>query len=145
MIISTLIEKYQILYRSGMFYLNKNEIINTIVRENNVPNDYGIYIIYSLKNNLEEIIYIGKSGTMINDGSFKKQGIKKRLTKKQENIVRKKYFQDVIHDNKFDKLKFLWIVTFDDKNKEIPSLSEAKMIQAYFNEYRRLPLLNKVA
>jgi hypothetical protein len=143
--INELIKKYQTLYNNGIFYLNKNEIINTIVKEKNVPNNYGIYIIYSFKNNFEEIIYIGKSGTMINDGSFKEQGIQKRLTKKQGNIVRKKYFQDVIYDNKFDKLKFLWIVTFDDKNKEIPSLSEAKMLQAYFNEYHRLPLLNKVA
>jgi len=39
---------------------------------------------------------------MINDGTFKKQGIAKRLTKKQNGLARKVYFQNVIK-----KLEFL--------------------------------------
>lgn len=126
MTINDLIKIYQTSFKNGIFDLNKNEIINNIVRKKDVPNSYGIYIIYSSKGNFEEIIYIGKSGTMINNGTFKKQGIRERLTKKQEGIVRKIYFQNVILDNELDKLKFLWITTFDNTNKELPSLSEAK-------------------
>ena len=40
----------------------------------------------------------------------------------------------------------IYIVTFDEKKYyEIPALSEAKMIQAYFSKHKTLPLLNKEA
>ena len=93
----------------------------------------------------KDIIYIGKSGTMINDGTFESQGIAKRLTKKQNSLPRNVYFQNVIKEYKFEKLEFLWITTFDEICQEIPSLTEAKMIQAYFSQYKKLPLLNKEA
>ncbi len=145
MTIQDLIEEYKKSNQHGIFELKKGEIINDIIRENNVPKSYGIYIIYSIKNSSKDIIYIGKSGTMINDGTFRKQGIAERLTKKQEGIPRKIYFQNKIKEHEFEKLEFLWIITFDEKYQEIPSLSEAKMFQAYFSEYKKLPLLNKEA
>ena len=83
---------------------------------------------------------------MINDGTFKRQGIAKRLTKIQNGLQRNIYFQNVIKEYKFEKLEFLWITTFDEndeKYQEIPSLSESKMMQAYFRQYKKLPLLNK--
>lgn len=128
-----------------MFELKKDEIINDIIKKNKVPNSYGIYIIYSIKNLSKDIVYIGKSGTMINDGTFRNQGIAKRLTKVQNGLPRKIYFQNVIEEYKFEKLEFLWITTFDEKYQEIPSLCEAKMQQAYFSEHKKLPLLNKEA
>ena len=65
------------------------------------------------------------------------------MTTKQDGFYRKVYFQNIMRKYQFDKLKFLWIVTFDDKNKELPFFVEAKMIQAYFNTYNKLPLFNK--
>jgi len=145
MTIQNLIEEYKKSNQFGIFELKKDEIINDIIRKNEVPNSYGIYIIYSIKNLSKNIIYIGKSGTMINDGTFKKQGIAQRLTKIQNKLPRKIYFQNVIKEYEFEKLEFLWITTFDKMYKEIPSSSEAKMIQAYFSEFKKLPLLNKEA
>ncbi len=145
MSIQNLIEEYTSLNQSGILELNKDENINNIVAQNNVPNSYGIYIIYSIKDSVKEIIYIGKSGTMVNNGTFKQQGIRKRLGRKQNNKPRHIYFQDIIKEYKFEKLEFLWITTFDEMHHEIPSLSEAKMLQAYFNQYKKLPLLNKEA
>jgi hypothetical protein len=145
MTIQNLIEEYKESNQSGIFELKKDEIINDIIRKNEVPNSYGIYIIYSIKNLSKNIIYIGKSGTMINDGTFKSQGIAKRLTRIQNGLQRRIYFQNVIEKYQFEKLEFLWITTFDKMYKEIPSLSEAKMIQAYFSEFKKLPLLSKEA
>ncbi len=145
MTIQNLIEEYKKTNRYGIFELKKDEIINDIMRKNKVPNSYGIYIIYSIKNLSKDIVYIGKSGTMVNDGTFRSQGIAERLTKKQDGIIRKKYFQNQIKKYEFDKLEFLWITTFDKEYQEIPSFSEAKMIQAHFSQYKKLPLLNKEA
>ena len=69
----------------------------------------------------------------------------KRLTRKQDGVQRKIFFQKVIEEYEFEKLEFLWITTFDENYQEIPSFSEAKMLQAYFSEYKKLPLLNKQA
>ena len=143
MIINDLIKKYQHNSENGSFFLNKNESINKVVTKYKVPNSYGVYVIYSVLNNIEEIIYIGKSGTMNNDGSFKKQGIKQRLTKKQDGIARREFFQNIILDKRFDKLKFSWITTFDKNNKVIPMYCEADLIQTYYNDFKKLPLLNK--
>ena len=148
MTIQNLIEEYKKSNKTGIFELKKDEFINEVIRKNEVPNSYGVYIIYSIKDLSKDIIYIGKSGTMINDGTFKRQGIAKRLTKIQNGLQRNIYFQNVIKEYKFEKLEFLWITTFDEndeKYQEIPSLSESKMMQAYFCQYKKLPLLNKEA
>ena len=143
--IQELIENYKKSNQHGIFELKKDEIIDDIVDKNKVPNSYGIYIIYSIKILPENIIYIGRSGTMLNNGTFRSQGIAKRLTKVQNGLQRKIYFQKIIEECKYEKLVFLWITTFDKNYQEIPSFSEAKMMQAYFNQYKKLPLLNKEA
>ena len=131
-------------YNNGTFYLNKNEHISHALNSYNVPNKYGVYLIYSVKDNIEKIIYIGKSGTLQNDGTFKTQGIAGRLKAVgKNNIPRNIYFQDIIKEYDFDKLKFLWIVTVEENVIEIPALVEAKLLQSYFDDNNVLPLLNK--
>lgn len=128
----------------GFFYLNQGEKIEKVLTENDVPNQYGVYIIYSVKADQEDIIYIGKAGTMMTDGEFKSQGIKNRLKAVgTNNVPRNIYFQDVMKEFGFDKLKFVWIVTLDDSKKELPAYSEAKLIQLYYDYYHKLPMLNK--
>ena len=92
MTIQDLIEEYIKSNQHGTFELKKGEIINDIIRKNKVPNSYGVYIIYSIKNLSKNIIYIGKSGTMINDGTFRDQGIAKRLKRKTKWITKKNIF-----------------------------------------------------
>ena len=45
------------------------------------------------------VIYIGKSGSIRQDGEFLKQSLAKRLSNKQDNKPREQYFAD---------LSFLW-------------------------------------
>lgn len=143
--IEDLIEDYFYKNKYGIFYLDKGERIEKVLIENTVPNEYGVYIIYSIKNDQEELIYIGKAGTMATNGDFKRQGIKNRLKAvATNNMQRGKYFQqEVIEKYGFDKLKFIWIVTFDDARKELPAYSEARLMQLYYDTYNKLPMLNK--
>ncbi len=140
-----LIKSYKLRNEHGFFYLNKEKKIEKVLTENNVPNQYGVYIIYSVKDSQEELIYIGKAGTIATNGDFKRQGIKDRLKAvTTNNMQRGKYFQqEVIQKYGFDKLKFVWIVTFDDTRKELPACSEAKLMQLYYDDYHELPMLNK--
>lgn len=137
-------KEYQLKYTYGSFILNKDEKISSVLSRENVPNDYGIYIVYSVKDDVEKIIYIGKSGTLQNNGAFKSQGLNGRLKAVGEkNISRNVYFQNVIREHDFDCLKFEWIVTVNDLEIEIPALAESIFLQEYFNENIVLPLLNK--
>ena len=130
--------------KHGFFYLYKGEKIEQVLAENNVPNQYGVYIIYSINGNQKDIVYIGKAGTMMTDGTFKKQGIRNRLKAVgTDNIPRSVYFQNIIEEFGFDKLKFVWIVTFYELEKEIPAYTEARLIQSYYSRHNKLPLLNK--
>lgn len=142
--VEKLIENFKLRYHYGVFYLDREKKIEKALNENNVPNQYGVYVIYSVKDGQEELIYIGKSGTMISDGTFKNQGIRNRLKAVGEkNIPRSIYFQNVIQKYELDKLKFVWIVTFDDTNEEIPAYIEAKLLQTYYDNNKKLPILNK--
>lgn len=142
--IDDLLISYTSKYQHGSFYLHIGEDIRQVLIQNNVPNSYGVYIIYSIENNKENIIYIGKSGTMQNNGTFKTQGIAGRLKAVgSNNIPRNIYFQDILEKYNFKKLKFLWIVTVNNSDIEIPALVESKLLQLYFNDNKVLPLLNK--
>jgi len=138
------IEDYISKNRHGIFHLYEDDKIRKVMKKNSVPNEYGVYIIYALKCTQEELIYIGKAGTIETDGSMKKQGIRDRLKAvTKNNMQRGLYFQqEVIKKYKLDSLKFLWIITFDKNKKELPTYSEAKLIQAYYDKYGRLPKLN---
>ncbi len=143
--IEDLIEDYLHENKYGIFYLDQGEKIEKVLVENTVPNEYGVYIIYSVKDDQEELIYIGKAGTIATNGDFKRQGIKDRLKAvTTNNMQRGKYFQqEVIQKYGFDKLKFVWIVTFDDTRRELPAYGEARLMQLYYDTYDELPMLNK--
>ena len=49
MFIENLIKEYKQNSDFGIFELKQNEIINNIVKINNIPNKYGVYIIYGIK------------------------------------------------------------------------------------------------
>jgi len=76
----------------GSFPLFSGESINDIVDKFNVPPQPGVYVIYGCTSEREEIIYIGRSGSMNQDGSFRNQSLKKRLTMKQGGVYRKEFF-----------------------------------------------------
>ena len=50
-----------------------------------IPNAPGVYIIYNSK---EEIVYIGKAGTINQDGTFQKQGLRRRLNNQHNGMRR---------------------------------------------------------
>jgi hypothetical protein len=126
------------------FLLLRDDSINEMVRRKNVPDDPGIYIIFG-PDDLERPLYIGKAGTMRADGSCKAQGIRKRLTMKQEGKIRRKYFCELMAREGLTGLRFLWFVTLDQNSKIIPALAEMQLLQAYYNDTKSLPKLNRCA
>ncbi|MHB1238568.1 MAG: hypothetical protein ACYCY7_13510 [Gallionella sp.] len=149
MSIAVLLDEFREKFKDrGSFSLERGVSISVAVRLHEVSDKYGFYVISSTTLAGHEIIYIGKAGTVANDGNFKKQGLRKRLKNKQGDQSRVNFFRDHSEKNNLSGLNFEWFVTFDDDDKSIavlPVLAEAQLLQAYFSEQGRLPELNASA
>jgi hypothetical protein len=132
------IKKYQ---NNGHFFFKKGDNLKLVSKS--VPDLPGIYYIVRLSNGKIELVYIGKSGTMQQNGIFKDQGLKGRLNNKQEGVKRQDFFDLKLLNENIHALDIYWFVTFDINNKELPGFVEGLLIQRFFEINGRLPLWNK--
>ena len=119
--------------------LTKNDNITEILIKNEVPNTFGIYIIYKNEVVYKNIIYIGKAGEIDNTGINKKQGLQKRLSNTRDKKTANEYFKDLFTEN----IEKLIIEYYETPTSLIPSFVEGVLIQEYFQTFQKLPLLNK--
>ena len=131
------LEKYQ----QGHFFFEKGQSLKE--QSKNVPSLPGVYYFLRISRGKEEIVYIGKSGTILTDGSFKKQTLNKRINNKQENIKRQQYLEQKIEVENIDALDVHWFVTFDDDHQDLPAFVEGHLMQQYFDTFGTLPPWNK--
>ncbi|NQU68518.1 MAG: hypothetical protein HQ510_11290 [Candidatus Marinimicrobia bacterium] len=68
---------YQLYDNNGQFDLLPGESINDVVNRELIPQLGGAYIIFDKPKCQGSIIYIGRSGTIKQDGTRKEQGLKK--------------------------------------------------------------------
>jgi hypothetical protein len=92
------------------------------VRREKIPNERGTYII-SKCGDPHTTLYIGKAGTINQDGSWKDQGIAQRLTRKQDGIYRRDFFIRLMTEEQLTGLSFRWFVTHDHNTNIIPALA----------------------
>ena len=132
------IKKYK---NNGHFFFKKGDDLKQVTKD--VPALPGIYYIVRLAKGRIELVYIGKSGTIQQNGQFKDQGLQGRLNNKQEGIKRQDYFESQILRENIDALDIYWFVTFDTKNRDLPGFVEGLLIQRFFEINGRLPHWNK--
>ncbi|OFX18468.1 MAG: hypothetical protein A2041_13465 [Bacteroidetes bacterium GWA2_31_9b] len=132
------LEKYK---NKGHFFFEKGD--NLKEASKNVPNLPGVYYILKLAQGKVEIVYIGKSGTILQNGSFKEQGLQSRLNNKQDGMKRQLFFEGKFNEEKIDALDLYWFVTFDKSERDLPSYVESIIMQRYFEVHGRLPEWNK--
>lgn len=132
------LEKYD---NKGHFFFEKGKSLTEVSKE--VPNEAGVYVIYKLAGGKIELVYIGKSGTMNQNGTFKEQKLRKRLNNKQDGVKRQEYFENKIEAENIDALDIYWYVTFDKNNQDLPAYVEGVLLQHYFEVYGELPAWNK--
>jgi hypothetical protein len=76
----------------GHFFFESGDNLNTV--SNKVPNKPGVYYILRLGKGKIDLVYIGKSGTIQQNGTFKDQLLNGRLNNKQEGIKRQVFFSE---------------------------------------------------
>jgi hypothetical protein len=126
---------------NGHFFFKKGDKLS--IASKGIPDLPGVYYIIKLANGRIELVYIGKSGTMHQNGKFGDQMLKKRINNKHEGIKRQQYFDQKLHEEKIDALDIYWFVTFDDENKDLPGYVEGLLLQRYFELFGTLPHWNK--
>jgi hypothetical protein len=129
---------------NGRFSLLCGESINDVVKRENIPAARGVYIIFRC-DDADRPLYIGKAGTVNQDGAWKEQGLAERLTMKQDGKYRREYFGELMSEQSIAGLTVQWFVTHDQINKVIPALAEMELLQAHFDQYDCLPKLNRCA
>lgn len=122
--------------KKGQCRFPKNgRTLNDITKD--IPDAPGVYIICDSE---DEIVYIGKAGTVNQDGTFKKQGLRRRLTNQHHGRRREDYFITKIEKDGIDYIDIWW---YELKSGVIPGYVEGLLIQEYFNKSGKLPIWNK--
>lgn len=137
------VEEFQVKFPvRGKFEFRQGQRIREVVRSAEVPEEYGAYIISDSEG---RVLYVGRSGTMLNDGRFQRQTLLGRLTNRQGGLSRQEFFGNMLRERDVQSLHFEWFVTFGGANKVLPSLAESQLLQAYFDDHGRLPPYNERA
>ncbi len=132
--LTKLVEKYDL---NGCFETSKKQRLSEIFG-NKIPEELDHYGVYFFTDELDkdEIVYIGKNGTLKNDGKFGNHTLKKRIMQgklKTEWLTEKSY-------------KVYWFVTVKKGSeispKNIPGFVESKLLKKYFQLEGRLPKYN---
>jgi hypothetical protein len=110
-------------------------------------NKSGVYFVLELKNGRIELVYIGSSGKIQNNGKIKhrKGGLYDRIVNGHQFVKtpRKKSWKQKLIDEKIEALDVYWYDTFNSENMDIPVFVEAVIMQRFYEEHGRLPRWNK--
>lgn len=110
---------------------------NLHFRELRQQERYGIYVVR--QRDTQEVLYIGKSGTINSQGQFKGQDIPGRLKNvKGGNASADKWFRDFLQEKGPLVIEYVFLST-----SKSPAFVEAALLQAYLNEHHHLPYKNK--
>jgi len=115
----------------------------------NAPIDKsGVYVIYSLKGNRIELIYIGRSGEVKSDGSlFVRKaglgGLKDRLVNgKQFGEPRRNSWKAQMLRESIEALNIYWYVTHNANFADCSRVLENRLLSKHMDIYGRLPRWN---
>lgn len=99
---------------------------------------YGVYIVR--KRSTSNVLVIGKSGAITQEGKFKLQDIPKRLCNvKQGDKPANEWFSEVFQENGPLIIEYIFL----DQTPISPHFVESLLLQAYLNEKGFLPRYNK--
>ncbi len=124
---------------NGHFFFERGQNLSKVC---NAPEQAGVYYILMLRKGKIELVYIGASGTINQNGEFKTELLRGRLNNKQNGTKRQQFFEEIMLQNDIDALDIYWFVTLDKDNQDLPSYVEALLLQIHFEIYGYLPEWN---
>ncbi len=106
----------------------------------------GIFLVYAISNEDKELVMVGSTGTIQNDGTLKSKngGLYDKIVNGHQfaKTGRKYSWPAQMKKESIDKLEVFWYDTFNDKNKIIPTFIEGQILQNFLTENNKLPKWN---
>ena len=106
----------------------------------------GIFLVYAGDGDDKELIMVGSTGTIQNDGTLKSKngGLFDKIVNGHQfaKTGRKYSWPAQMKLESIERLEVYWYETFNDKNKVIPTFCEGQILQIFLDENARLPRWN---
>lgn len=106
----------------------------------------GIFIVYAVEGEKNELIMVGSTGTIQNDGTLKSKngGLFDKIVNGHQfaKTSRKYSWSAQMKLENIEKLEVHWYETFNEKSKVIPTFMEGQILQNFFDENGTLPRWN---
>jgi hypothetical protein len=132
-------------------YKNQNSftfnIENELSEVCNAPQEgNGIYLVYDVSGDEKELVFVGSTGTIQNNGEIKLRvgGIYDRLVNGQQfgKLSRRKAWPIQMKKENIENLEIHWYETFNKKTKHIPTYVEGLILQLFLDKNGVLPRWN---
>ncbi len=109
-------------------------------------NGSGVFLVYDASNEEKELIMVGSTGTVQNDGTLKSKngGLYDKIVNGHQfaKTGRKYSWPAQMKLEKRDRLEVFWYETFNAKNRFIPTYVEGLILQKFLDENGKLPKWN---
>lgn len=106
----------------------------------------GVFLVYTIVGEEKELIMVGSTGTIQNDGSLKSKngGLYDKIVNGHQfaKTGRKYSWPAQMKIENIEHLEVSWYDTFNDKVKVIPTLVEGQVLQSFLDENGSLPRWN---
>lgn len=106
----------------------------------------GIFLVYTVNEELKELIMVGSTGTIQNDGTLKSKngGLYDKIVNGHQfaKTGRKYSWSAQMKLEDINVLEVAWYETYNDKNKIIPTFLEGQILQNFLDENGKLPKWN---
>jgi hypothetical protein len=106
----------------------------------------GIFLVYAVDGEEKELIMVGSTGTIQNDGTLKSKngGLFDKIVNGHQfaKTGRKYSWPAQMKLENIANLEVYWYETFNEKNKVIPTFVEGQILQNFLDENGKLPRWN---
>ncbi len=109
-------------------------------------NGSGVFLVYDATNETKELIMVGSTGTIQNDGTLKSKngGLYDKIVNGHQfaKTGRKYSWPAQMKKEEISNLEVVWYETFNEKSKAIPTFVEGQILQNFLDENGKLPRWN---
>jgi hypothetical protein len=106
----------------------------------------GVFLVYSVNAGLKELVMVGSTGTVQNDGTLKSKagGLYDKIVNGHQfaKTGRKYSWPAQMKKENIVMLEVYWYDTFNEKTKVIPTFIEGQILQNFLDENGKLPKWN---
>ncbi len=129
---------------NNQFNFTTNDSLEEVC--NASENGSGVFLVYAVVGEEKELIMVGSTGTVQNDGTLKSKngGLFDKIVNGHQfaKTGRKYSWPAQMKIEKIERLEVYWYETFNEKTKGIPTFIEGLILQAYLDEKGTLPKWN---